>query len=153
MQRGSLPSASDAPPPRLSACQHRGRKLLTLTVHPLPQTHTHPCRPYAAEVYAQPGLLSAVGEHLQHHREREDVFMAGAALLGRLLCGDAQRAQRAGRDPELLARLEGVARLLALKQAADGKYLAKLEAQKVGGRVLLLFVLGVAARGCTSVCL
>ena len=44
--------------------------------------------------------------------------------------GAAARAQSLARQPDVLSKLEGVARLLALKLSADQKYLTKLEQQK-----------------------
>jgi abnormal spindle-like microcephaly-associated protein len=75
------------------------------------------------------GGLVAMAELLQHQRERQDVFMAGVALLGGL-AADPGRSQALGRCPEVLSRLEGVARLLAHKRSAAATYLAKLEGQK-----------------------
>jgi abnormal spindle-like microcephaly-associated protein len=60
--------------------------------------------------------------------------MAAVALWQRLVCapspGAAARAQALARQPPLLAKLEGVARVLALKLGADQKYLTKLEREK-----------------------
>lgn len=52
--------------------------------------------------------------------------MAVVGLWRRLVCSDAGRALALARQPEVLAKLEGVARLLKLKQAGDQKYLQKL---------------------------
>ncbi len=56
--------------------------------------------------------------------------MAVVALWQRLVCGQPARALALARQPEVLAKLEGVARLLALKLDGDRKYLTKLEQQK-----------------------
>ena len=60
--------------------------------------------------------------------------MATVALWQRLVCGPRggapARALALARSPELLAKLDGVARLLALRQGADQKYLTRLERQK-----------------------
>ena len=55
--------------------------------------------------------------------------MAAAGVLLRLL-SDPRRALAVSRQPAVLAQWEGVARVLVLKQAAEQKYLTKLEAQK-----------------------
>ena len=60
--------------------------------------------------------------------------MAVVALWQQLVCGHAARALALARQPEVLSKLEGVARLLALKQAGDQKYLQKLEQQKGSDR-------------------
>ena len=55
-------------------------------------------------------------------------------LWQRLVCPPAPRAaacaQSLARQPDVLSKLEGVARLLAPKLSADQKYLTKLEQQK-----------------------
>jgi hypothetical protein len=56
--------------------------------------------------------------------------MAVVGLWQRLVCGQPARAQSLARQPDVLAKLEGVARLLALKQADSEKDLRKLEQQK-----------------------
>ena len=67
--------------------------------------------------------------------------MAVVQLWQRLVCSGgggsgasstaaSARAQSLARRPEVLGKLEGVARLLSLKLAADQKYLTKLEQQK-----------------------
>lgn len=60
--------------------------------------------------------------------------MAVVGLWQRLVCGHPARALSLARQPEVLAKLEGVARLLTLKQTADQKYLVKLEQQKGSDR-------------------
>lgn len=60
--------------------------------------------------------------------------MAVIGLWQRLVCGQPARALSLARQPEVLAKLEGVARLLTLKQTADQKYLVKLEQQKGSDR-------------------
>ncbi|KAL4423889.1 hypothetical protein ABPG75_001190 [Micractinium tetrahymenae] len=85
-------------------------------------------------VFEAEGLLPSLGEHLQQQREKEDVFMAVVGLWQRLVCGHPARALSLARQPEVLAKLEGVARLLTLKQTADQKYLVKLEQQKGSDR-------------------
>lgn len=62
----------------------------------------------------------------------QEVFLAGALLLQRLVAEPA-RAQAVTRMPEVLAKYEGVARMLSLRVTQEHKYLAKLEGQKVGG--------------------
>lgn len=56
--------------------------------------------------------------------------MAVVALWQRLVCGQPARALALARQPEVLSKLEGVARLLSLKLDGDKKYLTKLEQQK-----------------------
>lgn len=79
------------------------------------------------------------------------MFLAGALLLQRLVAEPA-RAQAVTRMPEVLAKYEGVARMLSLRVTQEHKYLAKLEGQKVGdgsgagGEGLVLAV--VAAGSC-----
>lgn len=65
-----------------------------------------------------------------HPIPMQDVFMAVVALWQRLVCGHAGRALALARQPEVLSKLEGVARLLSLKLEGDKKYLTKLEQQK-----------------------
>lgn len=60
----------------------------------------------------------------------QEVFLAVVGLWQRLVCGHPGRALALARMPDVLAKLEGVARLLALKQDGDRKYLLKLEQQK-----------------------
>lgn len=78
----------------------------------------------------------------------QDVFMAGVGLLGRLTV-DPEQAQALGRCPEVMPRLEGVARLLSHKRAAAATYLAKLEGQKgsdVSARQATRALVGVRAQ-------
>lgn len=56
--------------------------------------------------------------------------MAVVCLWQRLVVRHPARALALARQPDVLAKLEGVARLLHLKQQGDQKYLTKLEQQK-----------------------
>lgn len=56
--------------------------------------------------------------------------MAVVGLWQRLVVGAPARALALARMPDVRTKLEGVARLLALKQEGDRKYLTKLEQQK-----------------------
>lgn len=60
--------------------------------------------------------------------------MAVVGLWQRLVCGHPGRALSLARQPEVLAKLEGVSRLLTMKHTADQKYLVKLEQQKGSDR-------------------
>ncbi|KAH7621985.1 hypothetical protein Ndes2526B_g02810 [Nannochloris sp. 'desiccata'] len=76
------------------------------------------------------GGISQLVDLLQQLREREEPFMATVAILE----GFTNEAKRGSalkeQKPELVARLEGVARLLNHKRAGAATYLTKLEAQK-----------------------
>jgi len=78
---------------------------------------------------AEDGTLLVLAELLQHHREQEAVFSAGTSLLGHL-AADPGRAEALGRLPEVMTKLEGVARLLNHKLQSSASYLAKLEGAK-----------------------
>jgi len=76
------------------------------------------------------GSISQLIDLLQQLREREEPFLATIAILERLT-NEAKRGMAVKEQkPELVARLEGVARLLNHKRAAAATYLTKLEAQK-----------------------
>ncbi len=56
-----------------------------------------------------------------------------AALLLQQLVADPGRALAVSRMAEVMAKCEGVARMLALRMQQEATYLHKLELQKVGG--------------------
>ena len=60
----------------------------------------------------------------------QEVFLAAGLLLQRLVA-DPARALALSRQGEVMAKCEGVARMLALRLQQEQKYLAKLEGQKV----------------------
>jgi hypothetical protein len=92
------------------------------------------CRATAESVAAHPGFLSALSDHLQQLREVEGPFMAALTLVARLVA-EPQRAAAVGRHGDVVAKWEGVARVLALRRQAEKTYLIKLEAEKVGALV------------------
>lgn len=76
------------------------------------------------------GSISQLVDLLQQLREREKPFMATVAILERLTKEPKRGSAVKEQKPELVARLEGIARLLNHKRAAAATYLTKLEAQK-----------------------
>eukprot|EP00887_Chlorella_sp_A99_P006848 scaffold2.g6848.t1 len=76
---------------------------------------------HAGAVFAESGVLALLGDVMQLQREREDAFLAAARVAQRLVA-DPGRALAVARQPDVLSKLEGVARLLALKQAGERSY-------------------------------
>jgi abnormal spindle-like microcephaly-associated protein len=76
------------------------------------------------------GSITQLVDLLQQLREREEPFMATLAILNRLTADESRGSAVREQKPELVARLEGIARLLNHKRAAAATYLSKLEAQK-----------------------
>lgn len=94
---------------------------------------THVC--HSSEVGAQwvfraPGVLGAIGTILQRHRDRHAVFMAAVSLAAELVVSSRERATAVAHMPEIVAQWEGIVRLLSNRQAADEKYLQRLESDK-----------------------
>jgi hypothetical protein len=91
------------------------------------------CRSLVNNVFytaLQNGSITQLVDLLQQLREREEPFLSMVAILERLT-KDAQRGSAVREQkPELVSRLEGIARLLNHKKAAADIYLTKLEAQK-----------------------
>ncbi|GAB4814747.1 hypothetical protein N2152v2_001793 [Parachlorella kessleri] len=83
----------------------------------------------AEEVFEEEGLLGQLAKLLADNREREEVFLATCLLLQRLVA-DPVRARALSRQGEVMAKCEGVARMLATRLGQEHKYLSKLEGQK-----------------------
>lgn len=91
------------------------------------------CRSLVNKVFyssIEDGGFTQLVDLLQQLREREEPFMATLAILQRLTNDETRGNAVRERKPDLVARLEGVARLLNHKLGAARTFLTKLEEQK-----------------------
>ena len=95
--------------------------------------NTCSCRSLVGPVFSAcmaNGSMEQLGQLLQQLREREQPFMAAIEVFERLTTTGGRGEEVCRRFPDIVARFEGIARVLGHKRASAAAYLTKLEAQK-----------------------